>query len=63
MTVEKEISRATKLDQPRFSIFFGLEVTASQRYATIWWSLDLGHSKLFTLVGYSFEMDFYIMSH
>ena len=54
MTVGKQISRAPKWDQPRFSIFFGLEVTAFQRYTTVWWLLDLRHSDLFTLVGYSF---------
>ena len=54
MTVRKNFSRAIKWDQPRFSIFFCLEVTAFPTYNTVWWLLDLGHTNLFTLVGYSF---------
>ena len=54
MTVGKHISRAPKWDQPRFSIFFGLEVTAFLRYTTLWWLFVLEHSNLFTLVGFSF---------
>ena len=34
------------------SRFFSLEITAFPRYTTVWWLLDLGHSDLFTLVGY-----------
>ena len=56
MTVIKNFSRAIKWDQPRFSIFFGLEVTAFPRYNTVWWLLDLGHSDLINLVSYSFVM-------
>ena len=54
ITVGKNFSRATNLEQLRFSIFFGLEVAAFQRYTTVWWLLDLRQSDLFTLVGYSF---------
>ena len=54
LTVKKNFSRAIKWDQRRFSIFFGLEVTAFPRYNTVWWLLDLGHSDLFIFVGYSF---------
>ena len=54
MTVGKQISRAPKWDQPRFSIFLGLEVTAFTRCNTVWRLLDLGNSDLVTLVGYSF---------
>jgi len=54
MTVGKQISRAPKWDQPRFSIFFGLEVTAFTRCNTVWRLLDFGNSNLVTLVGYSF---------
>ena len=54
MTFRKNFSRAIKWDQPRFSIFFGLEVTAFIRYTIVWWWLDLGHSDLFSLGGYSF---------
>ena len=54
ITVGKKFSRATKWDHPRFFIFFGLEVTAFPRFITVWWLLDLGHSDLFTLVGFSF---------
>ena len=53
-TVGKNISRATIKEQPRFSIFFGLEVKLLPRYTTVWSLLDLEHSDLFTLVGYSF---------
>jgi len=35
-------------------MFFGLEVTAFPRYTTVWWWLNLGHSDLFSLGGYSF---------
>ena len=50
----KNFKGATKWDQPRFSIYFSLEVTAFSKYITAWWLLDLGHSDLFTLVGYRF---------
>ena len=54
MTVKKQIARAPKWDQPRFSIFFGLEVTAFTRCNTVWRLLDFGNSNLVTLVGYTF---------
>ena len=54
MTVGKNFSGATKQDQPRFSIFFCLKVTAFPRYTTVLCLLDYRHSDLFTLVGYSF---------
>ena len=54
MTVGKQISRVPKWDQPRFSIFFGLEVTAFTRCNTVWRLLDFGNSNLVSLVGYTF---------
>ena len=54
MTIRKNFPGATIWDQPRFFIFFGLEVTAFPRYTTLWWLLDLWSSDLVTLVGYSF---------
>ena len=40
MPVRKNFSRAIKWDQPRFCIFFCVEVTTFPRHTTVWWLLD-----------------------
>ena len=54
MQTQVEQGKGTTDHLMPFGDWFSLEVTAFPRYTTVWWLLDLAHSDLFTLVGYSF---------
>ena len=47
----KELFKGSKMRSTAIFFFFGLKVTAFQKYTTVWLLLDLEHSDLFTYVG------------